>query len=853
MLFAKVAVPAPIWTTLTYCINRSSLHKTVEHEGDLIGRRVLVPLGKRKITGYVLSVSPKRKTDFTVKSIVEIIDAVPLFHSNLIPFFHWISSYYHHPIGLVVETALPGGLLRKSGKRLVVTSSLTNSATELAELTEIDVEFFDYLNSKGSLSIAATKKLLAERKSKRIIEKLIQKGLVILEERIQQETSREKKESCYRVVSESGLPSIEEHVILNQFEHHSELVGQNYPTKLTVPEYKTLFLLEILGKNRQDGFVSGKELRKHYSGSSTKLLKQMVQNDLLVHRQKRIYRNPFGEEYDHVDTPEKLSDEQQNVLADLLPAIQSKSYKPYLLHGVTGCGKTEVYLRCAEETLRMGRDVLVLVPEIALATQLEAGFVSRFGDQVVLLHSGLTIGQKYDQWSLAAISKARIVIGARSAIFAPLKDPGLIVVDEEHDGAYKQDDGLKYNGRDLALLRGRYHDSVVLLGSATPSVTSFFNACSSKYTLLAMKKRVAERSLPHVQIVDMNQSRDKGAKKLFSDLLINNIQKTLNKNKQSLLLLNRRGFSTVVLCQECGNIVQCRHCHVSMTYHKKKNSLICHYCNFQQKVQRTCEKCQTESLAPFGFGTERVVEELYELFPQANIVRLDSDTGADRRKFLKVLKSMRKREIDILVGTQMIAKGHHFPHVTLVGVVWADSGLSIPDFRAGEKTFQLLSQVTGRAGRGEELGEVVIQTMHPKHYAIDYAAGHDYSKLYEHEINIRKTVGFPPFTKLINLRVTSESEFDTRQSAQRIGSFCRKNIHAMEKSIQVADRGGVELSGPAPSPIDRIQGKYRWQLLLKSPDIDLLHTLCGRVISQKNELLTGKATLAVDVDPENMM
>jgi len=851
--FLEVAVPAPIWKTLTYFFSDPcSPRENLQVPEEFVGRRVLVPLTGRKLTGYVLSASRKKPTGFSVRSIIELIDPVPLFHSNQVPFFRWIANYYHYPIGQVIETALPGGLIRKSGKRLVVNPEPGALPHAGADLNDDHKALYEQIKKPGYLSISATRKLLEDKTTSKKIKELIKKNWVLLEEHLQQERSRVKNERCYRVLQPCGIDAglVKD---LTQFDGQKERIITHYDQKLSIPETKSLYLLELLAKDFKDGLVSGRELRRRYASCTTKLLDSMDKNGLIESRDRRIYRNPFGEQYEFIKQPEVLTEEQNNVLKIVLPAVKQRSYKPFLLHGVTGCGKTEVYLQCTKKTLEEGRDVLVLVPEIALATQLEAGFVSRFGAKVVLLHSGLSTGEKFDQWSLAATSKAKIVIGARSAIFAPLKNPGLIIVDEEHDTAYKQDDGFRYHARDLALLRGRFHESVVILGSATPTITSFFHATNAKYQLLTIKKRVAKRPLPKVYIVDMRKVNEAGGKKLFSKQLNQHLLDNFNRSKQSLLLLNRRGFSTTMICQECGNVCGCHHCHVSLTYHKKKNKLLCHYCNFQQKADTVCETCKSPSLVPFGFGTERVEEELKGLLPGARIARLDADTAKNRRKFLTILRKMKNREIDILIGTQMIAKGHHFPHVTLVGVVWADSGLAIPDFKASERTFQLLSQVTGRAGRGDDPGEVIIQTMHPDHYAIDYSGSHDYHQLYNHEIAIRKTVSFPPFTKLINLKVVSESEFDVRQSALKIGSFCRKSVHAIEKSIHNIQKEVIEVSGPAPSPIDRMQGKYRWQLLLKSNRIDLLHSLCRQVIIDQSELLVGKAKLVVDVDPENMM
>jgi primosomal protein N' (replication factor Y) len=486
-----------------------------------------------------------------------------------------------------------------------------------------------------------------------------------------------------------------------------------------------------------------------------------------------------------------------------------------------------------------------MVPEIALATQLEAHLISRFGDLVVLLHSGMSAAEKFDQFYLALTGKAKVVIGARSALFAPFKDPGLIVVDEEHDAGFKQDDSFRYHGRDIAVLRAKHHDAVVILGSATPSVTSYAHAQSGKYTLLTMNNRVGDRTLPVVTIVDLNKNQSKNIKGIIKQELQEKLTGNLLKGKQSILLLNRRGFSAVVLCRDCGTPVQCSHCHVSLTLHKGKNQLICHYCGFSTTSKIVCLQCRSTDLVPAGFGTERVEEEALVMFPDARIKRLDSDTASDRKKFLSILSQMHAGEIDILIGTQMIAKGHHFPDVTLVGVVWADGGMSMPDFRAAERTFQLITQVIGRAGRGDEPGEVIIQTMRPEHYAIVYSRDHQYGKMFAHEMKLRQHPAFPPYLRLTALRLQGRVENDVQQTAVRLAKFCRHS--AKNNKLQ------IETLGPAPSPLDKIKDNYRWQILLKGKDTDQMHALCTAINGARQELIGRQCTLAIDVDPENMM
>ena len=421
----------------------------------------------------------------------------------------------------------------------------------------------------------------------------------------------------------------------------------------------------------------------------------------------------------------------------------------------------------------------------------------------------------------------------------------MIIVDEEHDGALKQEDGLRYNGRDLAVVRAKQHNSILLLGSATPSVTSYHNAITGKYRLLELPGRIGDQQLPRVTLIDLRKKPQKEEHFLFREKLIEALTRNLKKGKQAIILLNRRGFATSMICKECGLPVQCRNCSVSLTMHQAQQQLLCHYCGYSTHSSTVCESCGSLSLGTVGFGTERVEEELRALFPAAQIARLDGDSGANRKKFLTTIRQMNEGELDILVGTQMVAKGLHFPGVTLVGVVWADGGLAMPDYKAAEKTFQLVTQVTGRAGRGEEPGEVYIQTMRPEHYSIKYAASHDYERMVEKELELRQAPGYPPYVRLAGIHVQGESQNEVKDCAQRIAECAASIIR--EKDI------AVELLGPVPSPLDKLKGKFRWQILLKSSHINALHQLCDYVQLVKKESCGQRCRVVVDVDPENMM
>ncbi len=829
----EVAVAAPLLHTLSYSFDS-------EAEGNPVGRRVLVHLGRQRVTGYVLGLLPEEDVSYRILPVMRFLDDEPLFPENLVPFYRWIAEYYHYPIGEVIKAALPGGLTPRSRKILRLTEEGREvlAAWPLVEINEPD--WFPVLLERKELSPAVTKKLLTDKNYKKLISRWQDDGIAAFHDILDKAKTSQKRELCYVKKCSVELPeSIEGAEGQKGLKAAAcQKVGNK---KLTVPLVRTLFCLSQLAEEQGQESIAARDLRKMYSGAS-KALKELEKRDLVSSVMRRIYRDPFGETLSYFSKPERLSEEQDQVLAAILPALQQKQFYPFLLHGVTGCGKTEVYLRAAEKTLALGRDVLILVPEIALATQLESHFVSRFGDQVVLLHSGLSPGERFDQWSLAASGKGRVVIGARSAVFAPLKDPGLIVVDEEHDSAYKQEDGLRYQGRDLAILRARFSDAVVILGSGTPAVTSYASGKNGKFQLLTMSKRVENRPLPVVTVVDLREKKEKKRGEAIGLKLGIELAANLEQSRQSILLLNRRGYSSIYLCSDCGEPVRCKHCHISLTYHKNKAKLVCHYCGYNLRENIMCSACRSDKLVPVGFGTERIEQEIRSKFPDARVARIDSDTAADRRKFMALLKQMHNREIDILIGTQMIAKGHDFPGVTLVGVIWADGGLSMPDYRGAERTYQLLSQVAGRAGRGEIPGRVIIQTLRPEHYAIQLARDHDYEQLYEKEMGIRENPKFPPYLRMVNLKISGSSESQVQGTAVKVAVLCRN-----------CRQKGVEVLGPAPAPIDRIRDRYRWQVLLKGTEGAPLHAVCSAFLEEQAVLSKGDIRIAVDVDPESMM
>ncbi len=813
-VYMEVAVAAPVDRPLTYLPPDNCQQELMP------GMRVLVPLAGRKITGYILSRAHSAPSGQQLKKIYEPLDMEPLFPAEQVEFYKWIARYYHYPIGEVIKTALPAGLTKKSGRRILLTENGIKQLNQIAEAGITDTPWFSRLLDKGELSPHATRMLWLS-KERKFLKAWAQEGLITITNEIVGGTAKPKTEIC------CALPGPVE---------SSE--------QLLISEQKSIEALQKISADGNRRFIPRRDIIREYPGAG-KGLRSLEQKGFVVFKEQQVYRDPFGESFFENDVPETLSTEQKKVLDFILPAIKKGKFSPFLLHGVTGSGKTEVYLQAAAYALEQGRTVLVLVPEIALASQLEAHFLARFGTRVALLHSGLSSGQRYDQWVRILQGKADIVIGARSAVFAPLRNPGLVIVDEEHDSSYKQDDGFRYHARDLAILRASKSRGVVILGSATPSVTSYYNATKEKYRLLTLEKRIEDRPLPVVEIVDMHSVKTSSGKMpVFSPLLIKNLKENLARQEQSLVFLNRRGYANFMICRECGHTVQCRNCHISLTLHKNENKLLCHYCGFTVTGKTICSNCQSGSLTAIGIGTERLEQELSEMLPEARIARLDRDTCRKRNDYIRVLKAVHSGEIDILLGTQMITKGHHFPNVTLVGIVLADTGLGLPDFRAGERTFQLISQVTGRAGRGEKPGRVVIQTFHPEHHSIEMARKHDYAGMYAREINMRKQLGYPPFSRLINVKVEGKEENNVKQTAGRLADFAHK--------IQI--KSSPEILGPAPAPLTRLRDRYRWQILIKGERVEVLHDFVHRLEGGISALSKGdRINISVDVDPEYMM
>lgn len=567
----------------------------------------------------------------------------------------------------------------------------------------------------------------------------------------------------------------------------------------------------------------------------------LASKKILLEEESEVFRNPYPETGVEFPMPE-LTAEQEGVLDKIRIALEKGSFAPFLLFGITGSGKTEVYLRALEYGLKEGKEGLLIVPEISLTPQMVQRVKGRFGPKVAVIHSGLSAGERGDAFRKIEAGEIRIVVGVRSAIFAPFRHLGLIIIDEEHDSAYKQENEVKYHARDTSLVRAREIGAVVLMGSATPSLESFYNSQRGKSELLLLTERIGEKRLPTVTLINLKETPPLIKEGGITPLLHQAILSRLERKEQVLLFLNRRGFSPFLLCYDCGFSFKCRHCSVSLTFHKNTGKFHCHYCDFSAPPPMFCPGCQGTSLAYLGQGTEKIEEELKLLYPSATVRRMDRDTTGKKFSHDRIIKEMEEGEIDILIGTQMVTKGHDLPGITLVGVLCADTILNFPDFRAAEKTFQILTQVAGRAGRGETPGEVYIQTYNPEHYSLVFAKEQDYQGFYQKELIFRKELGYPPFSRLVSFLFSGSVEKKVEEKTEEFVKIVKKLRFS-----------AIEILGPAPAPMVKLKGKYRWRCLIKGREVKKLQAAIREILNKWDEIQKEGVRLEVDVDPQNLL
>ena len=600
-------------------------------------------------------------------------------------------------------------------------------------------------------------------------------------------------------------------------------------------------VLKFLLENQNKDYIKTELAKK--AGTYPGTVNRLIEKGYIRSEEKIKRRKPYMEKKDSEEKSFEANKYQKKAIEKIEDNFFNSDFsQTYLLHGVTGSGKTEVYLQLVEKLLKENQGAIILVPEISLAPVMVRRFYSRFGDKIAVLHSNLSPGERYDEWLRLKNGKAKIAIGARSAIFAPVQNLGMIIIDEEHENSYKQGTYPYYHAREVGVKRAKILGIPLVLGSATPSLKSYYFAQKNYFKYLSLPERINKRDMPPVEIIDMRDEMKEGNLSIFSQKLKNNIEDALKRNEQILLFLNRRGYSSFALCRECGHVLRCENCDISLTYHNQENLLKCHYCDYQQEIPRFCPECGSEYIKKFGIGTEKLEEEVKKYFPEAEVDRMDIDTTTKKGAHRKILKKLEKNKTDILIGTQMITKGHDYPGISVVGVITADTILNLPDFRSAERTFQLITQVAGRTGRGDIKGEVIVQTYTPGHYSIQAARKHDYQKFYNKEIKLRNQLNYPPFSKLINIIIEGKKNEKVIRGANDLGSF----FDNYQSEI-------LELLGPSPAPIEKLRGKYRWQIILKFSKYNKRKHILDEIKEKFLPYKLKSVKFNIDVDPISML
>ncbi|MGS0904735.1 primosomal protein N' [Bacillus altitudinis] len=770
------------------------------------GMRVVVPFGPRKIQGFVTKI--KEETDVqsgNIKDIVDLFDLSPVLTDELLELSHWLTekTLSYHITAL--QSMLPAAMKAKYEKEIQVLSA--------EELPQSLKELFGQQESILYADIPP--------EQLKPIQKHVQKGHLEVRYHVSQKSGKKKVRTLQIAVTKEKLEEKQKQLKKNAVKQKA--------------------LLTFLFQANETTFLA-KDLQQQ-TGASSQTLKALIQEGLLTESYEEIYRDPYRDREFTPSTPLDLTKEQAEAAKPIHQAVSDDKHETFLLHGVTGSGKTEIYLQTIDHVLQKGKEAIVLVPEISLTPQMVQRFKERFGSNVAVLHSGLSTGEKYDEWRKIHRKEVKLVVGARSAVFAPFENLGMIIIDEEHESSYKQEEMPRYHAKDVAIERAGRHQCPVVLGSATPSLESYARAKKGVYTLLTLKRRVNQQQLPHVSLIDMREELRNGNRSMFSEELMLRLKEVLERKEQAVLFLNKRGYSSFVMCRDCGYVEQCPHCEISLTYHRFQKRLKCHYCGHEAPVPAECPECHSEHIRYFGTGTQRVEEELTKVLPEARVIRMDVDTTSRKGAHEKLLTSFGNKEADILLGTQMIAKGLDFPDVTLVGVLSADTSLHIPDFRSSEKTFQLLTQVSGRAGRHEKAGSVIIQSYTPSHYSIELTKQHDYEAFYEQEMLHRRHQSYPPFYFLAMVTVSHEEVTKAAHVTDKIVQFLKMNCAP-----------NTRILGPAASPIAKIKDRYRYQCVIKYKRENELASLLRKIQDHyQKEMEQKQLMISIDMNPYMMM
>jgi primosomal protein N' (replication factor Y) len=837
-LFCDVALAVPLDMVFTYAIPPGM--------EPVVGGRVLVPFRQQRLSGIVVELHdrPPASSQVKIKKVIEALDLSPVLDEHLLKLGKWIADYYLAPVGEVFRTMLPLSAefkrsveyrITDEGRMALHLAGMSGSPARSKRTPEqqmVEFRVLDYLAERES--VRETSLRGTARVSKALLSGMVRKKWIAREDVSEaRDAARLVKVAVLRG-SETDVPSASDNGapgVPARLDGRDARPSISSAKKLNENQRTLIEALAAAG-----GRVPVEALRDLDVPRTT--LSTLVRRGLIelvdepqdfTASKLKPRQSPFEFEF---------SAAQKAALAKIGEAVASRKFSGLLLHGITGSGKTAVYLACMRQVLEEGRSSILLVPEIGLTPAVAADLHQVFGDEVAILHSGLSNAERAEQWHRIRRGEARVVAGTRSAVFAPVSDPALIIVDEEQDSSYKQEETPRYHARDVAVMRAKMAGATVVLGSATPSLESYYNAKKNKYALVELPDRVEMRPLPEVEIVDMRQEfQETGQEQVISRKLAEEIRQRLEKKEQVMVLLNRRGYSPVVLCRACGKTLQCKNCAVSMTHHKREHKMECHYCGHVEHIPDKCAHCGSEYVYFVGTGSEKLEELLHGMFPQARIGRLDRDTVRGRKDFEHALNALNEGALDMLVGTQMIAKGHDIHGVTLVGVVGADMALGLPDFRAAERTFQLLTQVAGRAGRGQTLGKVVLQTYFQDHYAVQFAARHDFSGFYEKELQFRAWMHYPPYSAIANVLIRSEKLDDALTWSGELGRWFEKTRHE-----------GIRVLGPAAAPITRLKRDYRYHFILKSPSRQKMNALLRAMLAEAAARKIPRTQVIVDVD-----
>lgn len=780
----------------------------------VIGSRVLVPFsaGNKEVEGFCVGFSESAENE-KLKSIIRLAHDTSAFNEDMLPVIEWMHKKYLAPYLDIIHAIVPSGTAVKS-KEWILTASETDDVEEKSEIRRDIIRALR--DNGGGMEYDELKKLF-DRDIQSHVREMIKSGFLKKEYR-QSATVKDKKIKCLRLAV-----------------NRDEAVC--FAEKLQIKARAQYRILEILIENE---FVAQSDVIKFASASSS-AVSALVKKGLIESFYISENRDPYSGRVFKKTEKMNPTFQQKNAIEEINTTIENGKFAVHLLHGVTGSGKTEVFMQVIDYAVKSGKTALMLVPEISLTPQMVSRFMSRFQNRIAIIHSGLSLGERYDQWKRIKEGGADIVIGARSAVFAPVKNIGIIIMDEEHSDTYKSDMSPRYHAREVAIERAKLSGASVVLASATPSVESYYKAKEGEYNLLEMNTRYNENKMPDIFISDMRGELARGNKSMLSGRLYNEIRNNLKKGEQTILFLNRRGFSSFVSCRTCGFVPQCPSCSISLTYHKYENVLKCHYCGYSIPNYKVCPECGSKYIRYFGGGTQKVEEEINHLFPSASTIRMDMDTTGKKQSHEKILKKFDKDKIDILIGTQMVAKGLDFENVTLVGVIAADTMLHINDFRSGERTFAMLEQVSGRAGRGDKEGRAVIQTYSPEHDAIKLVKTHDYREFYNSEIAERKAMWYPPFCKIISVMFMGSDEERTAHTARFFVEKLPK-LKEQEQKIQVL--------GPIPSYISKIKNKFRWQIVFKCEDDEKLgEMLFEAEMMCRNSKSCSNVSIVIDKSP----